>query len=303
METSGFKEPTTEMRTARRVLSLAIALTNSRSSWPTSKIRADFYPDYSDSAFKKAFKRDRERLEAAGIVIITTGRMKNEAMWAVDEKASYASDDGLSPDDALVLDFLLLPIAADPAFPYAQDLRVALAKIDRAFDGTSTASIPAKVRSRNVFLSRVEKSLLDRHAIRVEYTRADGSGVTRDLFPYGLFYLNGETYMVAADAEHDEVAHTYNLARIVSLKDLSSRHYEVPEDFDIRDFILLPFQLGPTIYEGEFFDPSTGEHISHEVADEDVAAAWAISEGLVPISPQTLKDVWKRRLVKASGEE
>ncbi len=133
----GFREPTTEMRTARRVLSLAIALTNARSPWPTSKVRADFYPDYSDAAFKKAFKRDRERLEAAGIVIVATGRSDKETMWAVDEQASYASDGVLDPDDALALDFLLLPIASDPAFPYAQDLRVALAKIDRAFDNVA----------------------------------------------------------------------------------------------------------------------------------------------------------------------
>lgn len=302
MAVGRFKEPTADERAARRVLSLAIALTNARTPWLTSRIRADFYPDHKEAAFKKAFLRDRERLEAAGIKVVEQPNAQGESLWSVDAQASYATEDGLSPDDALALDFLLLPIASDPAFPYAQDLRVALTKIDRAFDGTSTASIPPEARKRNTFLSHIEASLLDRHAVRIDYERADGSQVRRDLLPFGLFYLNGETYMAAPQTAPGSPVHTYNLSRVTSFKELATTRYEIPEDFDIQDFIRLPFQLGPTIYTAAFFDPSTKDTSCHEVADESAAAAWAISEGLVPRSPKSLVSVWKHRLKKASGD-
>ena len=302
MPETPFKEPSADERNARRMLSLAIALTNARSPWPTSRIRSDFYDDLKDAAFKKAFKRDRDRLEAAGVTIRECGRVDNEALWSVDEQASYASEGGLDPDDALALDFLLLPIASDPAFPYARDLRVALAKIDRAFDGTSTAAVPPAVRKRNAFLNQVEEALLDRHPVDVDYERANGTRLTRTLLPYGLFYLNGETYLVAAEDGTDAPAHTYNLARVQALSVKASKTYEIPEDFDLRDFIRLPFQLGPTIYVAEFVEPGSSERQSHRVADESKAAAWAISEGLVPTRPASLVDAWRGRLERWKGD-
>jgi proteasome accessory factor B len=304
MQETDFKEPSADERNARRMLSLAIALSNSRSPWPTSRIRADFYSDLKDEAFKKAFSRDRTRLEAAGVTIKRCEGVGSdqEWLWSIDEGASYAADGCLDPDDALALDFLLLPIASNPAFPYASDLRVALAKIDRAFDGTSSAAIPPEARRRNVFLTRVEESLLDRHPIVVDYERADGTQLTRSLLPYGLFYLNGETYLVAAEEDIDSPAHTYNLVRVKSLKEQPGRSYEIPEDFDLRDFIRLPFQLGPIVYVAEFYEPNTGERQSHRVADESRAVAWAISEGLVPTKPKALVEAWKERPEKWAGD-
>jgi len=306
MHEDGFREPTADERTARRILSMAIGLTNARLPRTTSDIREDFYPDLSEAAFKKAFRRDRERLETCGIHLKEAGRRGRQATWCVDEERSYASEGALSADDALALDFLLAPLASDPTFPYARDLRLALAKIDRCFDGTSQARVAPEARARNNYLTRIEECLVERKEIEVDYERASGERTKRRLAPYGLFTLNGYPYMVAVrtDMGEDAPPHTYNLERLHALKEIPGSHYELPADFDVRDFERLPFQLGETRFEATFVDPVTSEVRSHEGADADVAAAWAIAEGLVPTGPEEVVTSWRERLLAfASGGE
>lgn len=299
-----FREPTADEVTCRRVLSLAIALTNSHRPRTTSELRHEYYQGLTDGAFKKAFKRDRDRLASAGITIRAVEGAGTESAWAIDEDASFAPEGAISPDDALALDFLFLPIASDPAFPYAADLRVALAKIDRAFDGTSTAVVPKEARDRNAFLNRIEDCLRRRCAIRIDYTKADGTEIQRTLAPYGLFYLNGHTYLVAAragsDTDEGEPAHTYNVDRVTKLTEMTKIGYQIPIDFDVNDFAKLPFQLGKTKYIGVFSDDNKGITLEYEVADEEVAGAWAIAEGYRPLEPESLVASWRKRLERFS---
>ena len=298
MKEDTFREPTADEKAARRILSMAIGLMNARRPRSTTEIRHDFYPEMADAAFKKAFKRDRERLETCGIHLREAGRVDRVATWCVDEEASFATEGALSPDDALTLDFLLAPLASDPTFPYARDLRVALAKIDRGFDGSSLAQVSPEARMRNNYLTRIEESLLERRMIEIEYKRADGSRTKRALAPYGLFTLNGKNYMVAArsGASDGEPPHTYNLDRVQSLKELHGSSFELPVDFDVRDFIRLPFQIGEIVCDGTFLDPTSSSTQTHTVADIGDACAWAISEGLIPLSPPELRSLWKSRL-------
>lgn len=301
-----FREPTTDEIVARRILSLAISLTNARVGRTTGELRRDFYPDLTDAAFRKAFRRDRERLETAGIVLREAGRRDNQTCWEIDEEASFVIEDSLTPDDALALDFLLLPVASDPTFPFARDLRHALAKIDRGFDGTSTAELPPEARARNNFLTRIEDCLARRCACRITYERADGSSTTRVVAPYGLFNLNEDTYLVAARLDDEGEAmrpHTYNLARVHAMRELSRTTYEIPVDFCVDDFRRLPFQLGETRFVATFENPDTKETINEAVADAGGAAAWAISEGLVVVSPPSLRDIWRQRLEIAAGDD
>lgn len=301
-----FREPTTDEVVARRILSLAISLTNARRPRTTGELRRDFYPDLADGAFRKAFRRDRERLGVAGIVLKEAGKRDKETCWEIDEEASFVIEDALTPDDALALDFLLLPVASDPTFPFARDLRHALAKIDRGFDGTSTATLPPEARTRNNFLTRIEDCLARRCACRITYERADGSSTTRIVAPYGLFSLNEETYLVAARVDEEgnhEHPHTYNLARVHTMRELPRTTYAIPVDFSVDDFRRLPFQLGETRFVATFEDPTTRTQRVEEVADAGAAAAWAIAEGLVPVSPASLHDLWRRRLIDAAGGE
>ena len=302
---SDFREPTADEVSARRILSLAIALINARRPLTTTEIRREFYPmDMSDAAFAKTFARDRKQLLATGLVVCGNKKGANKqdvATWFVDADASFANESVLTAQDALLLDFLLLPLASDPSYPYARDLRLALAKIDRAFDGSSKAVIPPEARMRNNNISRMEECRAAGHAASITYKRADGSTVERVVAPYGFFCLLNNTYMVAANLDEPEDGpHTYRFDRVLSSKELPRRSFVIPDDFDVRDFIVLPFQIGEPLYYATFED-SKGTHRVEYVCDESMAASWAIAKGMRPVDPESLVLEWKRMLERAAG--
>ena len=92
----------------------------------------------------------------------------------------------------------------------------------------------------------------------------------------------------------------------------------VPEDFDIRDFVLLPFQMGATEGHATFActRPATPEArralTTHgalspdgstwrvDVSDIRDAALWSIDVGLVPLGPPELVEERRRILDEAS---
>ncbi len=295
-----FREPTEQERSARRVLSLAITLINARRPLSSTEIHREFYAELSDATFRKTFLRDRERLVMAGLILRNGPKVDDVQTWEVDEQSSFAKTNLLTEEDALTLDLLLLPLASDPSFPYARDLRLALTKIDRSFDGFSSAAIPPEARKRNNNISRLEDCMTARHPARIVYQKADGTQTDRLVAPLGFFYLNGITYMVAMrmdqGEECEERPHTYNLSRVIHVYEKPRNTFVRPLDFDVRDYILLPFQMGAVRYTATF-EMSDGSIIKEAVCNEDMAAAWAISEGAKPLFPETLVDVWKSRLM------
>lgn len=320
-----YKEPTEDERTARRTLALAISLINTPVPLTTTEIRRDFYPDAGDDAFRKSFSRDRTRLAACGLVVQRYGKREGEMTWGIDEERSFVRENHLTPEDSLTLDCLLSSLAADPTFPFARDLRLALAKIDRSFDGSSAVVMPQEARRRNNNLSRIEDCMMHRHGMSIVYERADGTQTTRVVLPYGLFPLHNKTYLVAAKLEDNRITagkpHTYVVERIQRFRELPRVSFEIPADFDVRDYILLPFQIGPTLYEAQISVPQSrkkdllsrladrvtfevtaeGFGIRTMVSDEDTAAAWCIAEGLKPITPPSLVRAWRTRLLNTLG--
>lgn len=297
-----FREPTEDERSARRVLALAIAFINARRPLSSTELHREFYPEASDATFRKTFLRDRERLAMAGMVLRKEAPVDDIATWSVDEDCSFVRENLLTKEDALALDLMLLPLASDPSYPYARDLRVALAKIDHSFDGTSQAAIPPEARRRNNNISRLEDCMVARHAARIVYLRADGTRTERTIAPLGFFFLNGSTYMVASrigDRLGEDSPHTYNLGRVVSVREQKKASYTIPADFDIRDFVLLPFQMGPRSYDASFATDD-GSVRSEWVSDECIAASWAIAEGLTPIEPASLVEEWRQQLEAAA---
>lgn len=302
-----FREPTQDEQSARRILALAVAFINAHRPLNMTEIHREFYPNMTDATFRKTFLRDRERLAAAGLALCNGPKVDDVLTWRVDEESSFARENMLTQEDAIVLDCLLLPLASDPSFPYARDLRLALTKIDRSFDGTSQAAIPPEARRRNNNISRMEDCMSSGHAAKVTYKKSDGTVITRVLAPYGFFFLHESTYMVAAragsDAVEGEPPHTYNLDRVLSAREMPRIGFVRPADFDIRDFINLPFQMGPARYEATF-ELADGTRVVEEVNDEDVAVSWAIAKGATPRSPESLVSSWKLCLSNlAEGED
>lgn len=321
----GFTEPTEDERSARRIVALAVALINARQPLTTQAIRAEFYAEYGYEAFRKAFLRDRQRLKATGIVVSRQDLPTGQIGWKVDEKSSYAEESAVTSEDALFLDCLLLPLASDPTFPYARDLRIALTKIDRSFSGSVATPLPHEARNRSRQLDQIEACMAHHHAANVTYTRADGTTTKRVIAPLGLFPLRDTTYVVASrlDEDGEGEPHVYNLERMSQVREIKSTFFAPPANFDIRDFIRLPFELGDVQYMATFFVPpervkdvrehvnSRGTwsddegtlHMSVPVSDEDVAAAWALAEGIVPERPASLVLAWKKRIRGLLGDD
>lgn len=297
-----FREPTEDERTARRVLTLAIALINARRPLTTTEIFNEFYEGMREDSFRRAFLRDRNHLVKAGLVIRRGPDRADSYTWEVDREASFAKEDLLTKEDALTLDALLLPLASDPSYPYARDLRLALAKIDRSFDGSSSAILPPSARKRNNNITRLEECMTAHHVARIVYERADGTRTDRLVAPLGFFHLNGRTYMVASNMVDDQLEppHTYNLERVLSVHESQKASFSWPLDFDVRDYILLPFQIGEVLYEATFCMDDGSTRIE-TVCDEIMAASWAIAEGATPRRPASLVEEWTRQL-KAAGD-
>lgn len=313
---------------ARRLLDIVLTLRGSSAPVSSSRLRELHYPNAKDDSFRKLFSRDRQRLALCGIRVVRANRPPDEPLWQIDEDASFAPEGTLSAREAVVLDVACAQLAADPSFPLANDLRSALAKVDRAFDRQSprAAGLPPADSDRRA--ATIEAALLDQHAVDMSYRKADGSEATRRLEPYGMFTLGGHSYVVGPTVtEHESAAlgpvRTYRIDRIRSIRECKGVSFVIPQDFDVRDYVLLPFQLGKPLYYGEFLN-RTGSSLEYAsetfdnafvvthrgsgeltlrapVSDERRAAEWAIEHDLRPISPETLVKAWEDILRSSLG--
>ena len=109
-------------------------------------------------------------------------------------------------------------------------------------------------RAVSLTVATIESCIVGHHAAHIGYTRADGSRTERTIVPWGLFPFRSTTYLVAPrllDGALQE-AHVYNLDRMGSVRELGGREYPIPDGFDVRDYIRLPFQLGESLYDADF---------------------------------------------------
>ena len=91
------------------------------------------------------------------------------------------------------------------------------------------------------------------------------------------------------------------------------------EGFDIADYLLLPFQIGPTTCTARFFVPENRREAlstsclqsgavtngkkgivwTVDVSDVDDAARWAAAQAIRPMEPSELVESWKKCLKEA----
>lgn len=298
---------------ARRICSLALAFMNATAPVPSSEVARRFYPSLSPDSFRRAFSRDRALLSACGLRVCEGPRESgrgSQATWVADEGSSFAGEMELSPSEAAVLEIACQPLVDDPEFPLSGDLRFALAKLTRTFAYPS--ALPSgEPRGESRVATSVRDAVMRRRALQVTYTDAAGRTSERTLSPYGLFGLRGVTYLVAdrVDAQTgacDDDPRTYRVDRISSSRVLEDVSVSVPEDFSPAQWRRLPFQMGEVAGTAAFLVPDGREadlrrvagglgHISEgvdglvwevEYSDARAAAAWAVAQGVVPLSPE-----------------
>lgn len=316
---SGFTE---DERRAERAATLATFLMGARYPVGTAAIYERFYAELGDANRRKTFSRDRELLASAGVLVRDAGWRDGEKAWEIDADASFANAAELSALEAIALDVACQPLLEDHGFTHGEALRHALAKIDRTFGDPDQAvrTSPAE-RSR---ASQTVLSCIDRgHVVNVTYRDAKGTVSKRDFAPYGTFPCRGRGYVVGDFIEEGEGGtatrrRTLRLDRIESARE-TAQSTVVPEGFDIADYLLLPFQIGPTTCTARFFVPENrrealstsclqsgavtngkkGAEWTVDVSDVDDAARWAVAQAIRPMEPSELVESWKKCLKEA----
>lgn len=316
---SGFTE---DERRAERAATLATFLMGARYPVGTAAIYERFYADLGDANRRKTFSRDRELLASAGVLVRDAGWRDGEKAWEIDTDASFANAAELSPLEAIALDVACQPLLEDHGFTHGEALRHALAKIDRTFGDPDQA-----VRTSPAERSRASQTVLaciDRgRVVNVTYRDAKGTVSKRGFAPYGTFPCRGRGYVVGDFIEEGEDGattrrRTLRLDRIESARE-TTREAVVPEGFDIADYLLLPFQIGPTTCMARFFVPESrrealsasclrsgtvaigkkGTEWTVDVSNVDDAAGWAVAQAIRPLGPAELVESWKKCLKEA----
>ena len=318
------RELTGDDELARRVLSLAIEFMNAKAPIPSEAIYAQFYPGMSRDTAIKTFSRDRDRLAQCGIVLSKSGSDAHDnALWSADTSLSFVQGPTLSEDEALLVDLLCLPLANDPSFALRDELRLALAKLDASFSKPTAARVAPEASKRDRVLSVLRAGAVNQKAVKIEYEKIDGSRDERVIAPYGFFSLRGTTYCVAPRIDVDGApVHTYNVSRVLRAAEQPRQGFTVPEDFDVRDWLKLPFQMGAPSFTACFRVPAERERelrksvgaagsfergedgtllLTVDGAELEDAASWAVAEGVIPLAPPDLKEAWTKLLKEVAS--
>ena len=279
-----------------------------------------------DSA-RKALRRDIDALKSTGLIIEPAG--KDDAgwnLWRVNRDLSFTQGIALSEEDAVFLDIACLPLLNDPGFPERDELRLALAKIDRLFDANATDVLTASSVRDSAVLVTVREALNARVALEITYAPRSGIATTRRVAPLAFFDVRSTLYVVCALVDVNgnllpKSERTYRIDRIDDVRRIDSISFEIPADFDVNSFRKLPFQIGEGSIPCTFSVPgwATGTIMAAawgkgsftstdddctiweiDAADVDAAAAWAIAYGIRPLAPEELVRSWKARLEEAA---
>jgi proteasome accessory factor B len=267
-----------------RLINLALFLAASREPVTAERIRTEVFgfPEGQDEpAFLRMFERDKDSLRRMGFAIVADERGR----YSLDASATFVDPLDLTPIEAAAVRVAGTALLGDPSFPYAEDLRLALAKISAQMESTGPPSAGLLVDEAPDLQGRAVESLSraidSRKMVRFDYTNSTGESGTRELDPYGLFLYDGRWYVVGRDRHRDEVR-TYAVLRMADLEPSVSRpktpDFDRPDTFDISEFRLLPFQFGSAEDEFEalvLFAPSAAWR----------AGALAAGQGLLETRP------------------
>ncbi len=233
-----------------RLVSLAIFFADARGTVTAEQARTQVagYPaDQDEIAFIRMFERDKDDLRRAGLTIISD----DVGNYRLDTTATFSAPIDLSPGEAAAVEVAGSALVADPSFPYAGDLRLALAKIAQEFaervPGTAARLADEDPDGQGRAVAALSAACTAGKRVMFDYTNSGGTRRTRAVEPYGLFLHDGRWYLVGRDTDADALR-TFTVSRMEGLSANSAaprtRDFERPEDFDVATFVRLPFQYG-----------------------------------------------------------
>lgn len=238
---------------AERLVNLALLLASSPRHVTAEQCRSAGlgYPEGQDeAAFLRMFERDKDALRAAGLVIdVARDQDTDVEAYRLNANATYARPLDLEPDEVSALQAVAAALTEDPAFPFRDDLALALGKLgasshDRPLATTELADVAPE---RGPIVRALAEAVRMRKAVTFDYTNSTGAKRRRSVDPYGLFFREGQWYLTGLDTTVGDVR-TYAIDRIEGLdvNPLRPRtpDFERPGSFDVGEQERLPFQYG-----------------------------------------------------------
>ena len=241
-----------------RLVNLALFLAAAREPVSARNIQDSvegYRADQDAVSFLRMFERDKDALRDAGLVIVTTS---DGSRYQLDKAATFATSVDLTSQEAAAVRAVGTAMLADPSFPFADDLRLALAKIASSLDASEVSAssrlVDEEPERQGESVALLSQANARRKRVTFTYTNSRGETAPHDVEPYGLFLHDGRWYLVGRDTRLDEVR-TYTVSRasdiLIDTSRPKSPDFERPAGFDVRAFSRLPFQYGPADAEFE----------------------------------------------------
>jgi len=235
---------------AERLINLAMFLASARGFVTAEQVRSEvdgYAADQDESAFIRMFERDKDELRAAGLEIVSDA----EGRYRLDAEGTFAASIRLSAAENASLRVVAAAFASDPAFPFAEDLRLALAKLATDADSSEPGAVVRLAeeggQGQGERVTELDTAVSACKRVQFDYVNALGDHKHHVVDPYGQFVRDGTWYLVARDTELDE-PRVYTVGRISGLTVNSVRpksaDFSLPAGFDVAQFIGLPFQYG-----------------------------------------------------------
>ena len=256
------------MQRHERLVSLMASLMHAPDLVPFEEIRRWFPDDYATAnpdAGARKFERDKADLLELGVPLEYVPPDEDGAGgYRVDRRRYALRPVDLSPEEAAVALLAGSSLLAQEAFPYQDELRVALSKLllqgSPPDSGRGAIALHPAMGGGSDQRRRIEAlsvALANRKRLSFTY-RARYSGETsrRKVDPYGMYCHLGRWAFVGYSHER-QATRAFLVERMSALRVNSTRprspDFEVPVDFDVRAHAMVP----PWRYEAH--DPVTVE--------------------------------------------
>lgn len=320
---------------AQRILNLLFILYSAPRPLTTEEIVSDSdlgYGSPSRDADMRKFRRDRAKLAAMGVVVQEVhpeGSLETEqSAWTIDRERTFAAGGIISIDDIDLITQAIDNYLAVPGNPLANPLRrlrtkalqaraIAIGGTGSLAGGAVAPHVPA-----NPLLDAVWWAFAERVRLDITYTDAGGSTSTRRVAIYGLFSHDGASYFTGLDDKTGEVR-TFRVDRVERAKKTRST-YVIPEDFDIADYVFMPydfsrrastpctFSMPGTLAADEVAAITRGRGVTSQeddrwiwrvdMRDVRAGAAYALGrarDGIKPVAPRELVACWNSLIESA----
>lgn len=200
-------------------------------------------------ATRRRFERDKKTLQESGVFFTINDRQQ----YSLNEELTSAAPLSLSNAQISLLRLLCGALLQDDSYPLKDELRMILVKLGDELEVPDM--LPqlefadegsGKAGKTPTGLPKIKKAIATRKRLSFNYSASNGVESTREVEPFGCFFLRGVCYVVAFDPAIDD-ERVFRLDRMSKIK-VNGSNPKQP-DFDERPFIAtnyygLPFQFG-----------------------------------------------------------